>query len=56
MVAWLKDKLLPAALIAVLGAAFSMWTEVKVLRAQVDRLQADLQRDEVYLDQLWHAK
>ena len=46
---WLRDKLLPAVLLAVIGAAISTWVQVQMLRADVDR-------HEVYIDQMWHQK
>ena len=46
---WLRDKLLPAAILALLGTAISTYIEVKMLRNDVNRL-------EVYVDQLWKQK
>ena len=43
------QSLIVALLLAILGAAFQTYTEVKMLRRDVDRI-------EVYVDQLWKQK
>jgi hypothetical protein len=43
------QSLIVALLLAIFGAAFQTYTEVKMLRVEVDRLN-------VYVDQLWKQK
>lgn len=46
---WIRDKLVPAMILAALAAAVSTYVEVRMLRVEMDRLN-------VYVDQLWRQK
>lgn len=49
IISWIRDKLLPPLLIGVILAALNLYYEVKILRRDMDRM-------EVYIDQLWKEK
>ncbi len=46
---WVRDKLLPIIIMAIVSTLISAYIDLKVLRNDVDRL-------EVYVDQLWKQK
>lgn len=46
---WIRDKILPTLIVALMVAAIQLWIDVRILKV-------DMERIEIYVDQLWRSK